>query len=180
MPQKQNPDFLELTRAECGTLIGTLTGFLTVCKALPSGYNRDQHVDKAHLFRAVDAATGMLAALTEGFHGLTVQRDRLSAALQGEALYATDLAEYLVAHGVPFAQAHRAVGELMGYCRQHRQRPSELTLATLRRFSPAFQADARRLFDPAVSVARKRSDGGTAPRLVARQLRRWQRVVRHA
>ncbi|MBI4226779.1 MAG: argininosuccinate lyase, partial [Candidatus Omnitrophica bacterium] len=76
MPQKQNPDFLELTRAECGTLIGTLTGFLTVCKALPSGYNRDLQVDKAHLFRAVVAATGMLAALTDGFHGLTVQRDR--------------------------------------------------------------------------------------------------------
>lgn len=178
MPQKQNPDFLELTRAECGTLIGTLTGFLAVCKALPSGYNRDLQVDKAHLFRAVDAATGMLAVLTEGFRGLTIRRDRIAAALQDEALYATDLAEYLVAHGVPFAHAHRAVGELMGYCRRHRQRPSDLPLAALRRFSPAFQANVRSLFNPAVSVARKRSAGGTAPRLVARQLRRWTQRLR--
>lgn len=178
MPQKQNPDFLELTRAECGSLIGTLTGFLTVCKALPSGYNRDLQVDKAHLFRAVDAAGGMLAVLTEGFRGLTVRKDRITAALQGEALYATDLAEYLVARGVPFAQAHRAIGELMGYCRQHRQRPSELPLATLRRFSPAFGPNVRTLFDPAVSVARKRSAGSTAPRLVARQLAHWKARLR--
>lgn len=178
MPQKHNPDFLELTRAEAGALIGTLTGFLAVCKGLPSGYNRDLQMDKAHLFRAVDAAGGMLAVLAEGFYGLTVQRARIEQALQDDALYATDLAEYLVARRVPFAQAHRAVGELMGYCRRRRHRPSELTLATFRRFSPAFAADVQRLFDPAASVARKRSFGSTQPTLVARQLQRWQNVLR--
>ena len=173
MPQKQNPDFLELTRAGTGILVGTLTALLMVTKGLPSGYNRDLQADKGPLFRALDTAEGMLAVLAEGFHGLRVRRDRIAETLRDEALYATDLAEYLVAKGVPFAQAHRAVGELMGYCRRHRQQPSELTLATWRQFSSHFAEEARRLCDPAVSVARKRSLGSTNPRLVAQQLRLW-------
>jgi len=178
MPQKRNPDFLELTRAGAGKLIGALTGLLAVCKGLPSGYNRDLQADKEHLFFAVDVARGMLEVLTEGFQGIAVQPHRVAAALRDEALYATDAAEYLVAKGVPFAQAHRAVGELMGYCRRHHQQPSELTVATFRRFSPTFSEDVRCLFDPAVSVARKRSVGSTNPRLVAQQLRLWQRRVK--
>ena len=178
MPQKQNPDFLELTRAGAGQLIGLLTGFLSVCKGLPSGYNRDLQLDKVHLFAALDAVDGMLSVLTQGLPGITVQRSRIEAALCDEALYATDLAEYLVAKGVSFAQAHRAVGELMGHCRRQHQQPSELTLATLQRFSTKFAADVRQLFDPAVSVARKRSPGSTNPRLVAGQLRQWWRRLR--
>lgn len=178
MPQKQNPDFLELTRAGAGKVIGALTGLLAVCKGLPSGYNRDLQMDKEHLFDALDVTHGMLAVLTEGFKGLTVQRPRIEAALRDEALYATDLAEYLVARGVPFAQAHRAVGELMAYCREHRQSPSDLPLATWRRFSARFNDDARALLDPEASVARKRSWGSTHPKLVAQQLRHWQQKVR--
>ena len=181
MPQKQNPDFLELTRANAGKLIGVLTGFLAVCKSLPSGYNRDLQVDKEHLLAAVDTTSQMLDVLIEGFHGLIIRPDAIQQALRNEALYATDLAEYLVEKGVPFAQAHHAVGELMGYCRQHQQQPSELTVATLRRFSPHFGSDVHRLFDPQVSVSRKQSLGSTNPRLVARQLAHWQRrVSRHA
>lgn len=178
MPQKQNPDFLELSRAGAGKLIGALTGLLAICKGLPSGYNRDLQLDKEHLFAAIDTVTGMLEVLTEGIGGVIVQRARIAAALRDEALYATDLAEYLVAKGVPFAQAHRAVGELMGYCRQHQRQPSELTVATLRQFSPQFTEEVHRLFNPERSVARKRSLGSTHPRLVAQQLRQWQRRVR--
>ncbi len=178
MPQKQNPDFLELTRAGAGKLIGLLTGFLSVCKALPSGYNRDLQMDKEHLFEAVDLSSGMLEVLTEGFSGLIVQRQKIAQALKDESLYATDLAEYLVTKAVPFAQAHRAVGELMGYCRRNDKQPSELPLRILQRFSPYFTAQALRLLNPAVSVARKRSLGGTSPIQVAHQLRRWKAALR--
>lgn len=178
MPQKHNPDFLELTRAGAGKMIGALTGLLATCKGLPSGYNRDLQLDKEHLFAALDTAHGMLVVLAEGCRGVTVQCARVAAALRDEALYATDLAEYLVGRGVPFAQAHRAVGELMAHCREHRQRPSELTVATWQRFSSKFDDGARALLDPAVSVARKRSAGSTNPRLVAAQLRHWRHRVR--
>lgn len=177
MPQKQNPDFLELTRAGAGKIIGGLTGLLSICKGLPSGYNRDLQLDKEPLFAAIDVSRGMLAVLAEGFRGVIVHRPRIAQALRDDALYAGDLAEYLVARGVPFAQAHRAVGELMGYCRRRGQRPSSLPVTILRRFSPSFDEGARRLFDPDVSVNRKRSLGSTNPQLVADALRRWQQQV---
>ena len=178
MPQKQNPDFLELTRAGAGRLIGLLTGLLAACKALPSGYNRDLQVDKEHLFAAVDTAEGILTVLAQGFQGLKIHRPPIEAALQDEALYATDLAEHLVGKGVPFARAHRTIGELMGYCRRHHQPLPKLSEATLRRFSPHLTtADVRRLLNPSVSVARKRSSGSTHPTQVWRQLQRWRRLL---
>lgn len=178
MPQKQNPDFLELTRAGAGTLIGALTTLLTVCKGLPTGYNRDLQADKSPLFTALETVEGLLAGLTEGFAGLTLHEARIKRARHDEQLYATDLAEYLVAKKVPFAQAHRAVGELMGDCRRHGQPPTALTLAALRHFSPRFESDVFQLFHAATSVRRKRSEGSTNPRLVARQLRRWSGRLR--
>ena len=175
MPQKQNPDFLELTRAAAGKWIGALNGLLSVCKGLPSGYNRDLQMDKEHLFDAVEIVPLTLNVLAEGFQGLEIQRRRIAEALKDESLYATDCVEYLVAKGVPFAQAHRAVGELMGYCRRNQTQPSKLPLKTIQRFSPSFGKEVERLFDPEVSVARKRSYGSTNPTLVGGEIRRWQR-----
>ncbi|MBI4313764.1 MAG: argininosuccinate lyase [Candidatus Omnitrophica bacterium] len=175
MPQKQNPDFLELTRAGAGKLIGRLVGFLTICKGLPSGYSRDLQMDKEHLFDAIDTTEGMLSVVTVGFAGLQLQTGRIAAALEDESLYATDLAEHLVSKGVPFAQAHKAIGELMGYCRREGVKPSELTLAHWAKFSPRFGPDAKKLLKADGSVNRKRSQGSTNPKLVRQQLNRWLR-----
>jgi argininosuccinate lyase len=178
MPQKQNPDFLELTRAGAGKLIGALNGLLSVCKGLPSGYNRDLQMDKEYLFDAVETVPLTLHVLAEGFQGLAIQRRRIAEALQDESLYATDCVEYLVAKGVPFAQAHRAVGEMMGTCRRGHTQPSNLPLKTIQRFSPLFGKDVYRLFDPAASVARKRSYGSTNPLRVGREIRKWKASLR--
>ena len=178
MPQKQNPDFLELTRAGSARIIGNLSAMLTLLKGLPSGYQRDLQLDKEILFEAVDRMEGMLAVLAVGFHGIRWSRQAMAAQLKDESLYATDLAEYLVTKGVPFAQAHRSVGQLLSHADRTKTNLKTMPLAVYRKFSTAFGQDVVRLLDPAVSVQRKRSVGSTNPAQVRRQIRRWKSLLK--
>ncbi len=174
MPQKQNPDFLELVRGGTARVIGNLTGILVLLKGLSSGYQRDLQGDKDLLFEAADRAEGMLAVMTAGFQGIRWNRKRMEQQLSDESIYATDLAEYLVSKGVPFTQAHRAVGQLLSFADRQGTSIRRLPLSTLRRFEPCFGSDVYRLLDPAKSVARKRSAGSTNPSQVAQAIRRWK------
>lgn len=177
MPQKQNPDFLELIRANAAPLNGALTAALTLLKGLPSGYQRDLQVDKELLFDAMDRSRRVLAVLTHGIQALHWDPQGLQRALGDQALYATDLAEYLVSQQVPFAQAHRAVGQLLAYAEKNRRRLSELPLATFRRFSTRFGKEVYRLLDPRVSIRRKRSPGSTHPAQLAQSIRYWKKQL---
>lgn len=174
MPQKQNPDFLELVRAGSARVAGNLSAAVTLVKGLPTGYQRDLQLDKELLFEAADRVKGMLGVLTPGFKAIRWNLAALNAQLADEALYATDLAEYLVAKGIPFADAHQAVGQLLAYANRRGTALRSLPLAAFQRFSRAFDADVRRLLDPSVSVERKRSLGSTNPRLVRQAIRRWK------
>ncbi len=178
MPQKQNPDFLELIRANSAKLIGDQTSFITLLKGLPSGYSRDLQLDKEIVFEALDRAEGMVEVLAAGAAGLRWNKPALDAQLQDDSLYATDLAEYLVKKGLPFAQAHRVVGQLLAHADQAGKTLSKLSPGTFRRFSPAFGRDVLKLFNPAVSVFRKRSPGSTHPAQVAKQIQRWKLLLR--
>ncbi len=177
MPQKQNPDFLELIRANSAKLIGDQTSFITLLKGLPSGYSRDLQLDKEILFDALDRAEGMVETLADGASGLRWNRKALAAQLEDDSLYATDLAEYLVKKGLRFAQAHRVIGQLLTHTDRAGKRLSKLSPETFRRFSPAFGRDVLKLFNPAVSVARKRSAGSTHPAQVAQQIQRWELLL---
>jgi argininosuccinate lyase len=177
MPQKQNPDFLELIRAGCARVSGHLAAGLTLFKGLPSGYQRDLQWDKVILFEALDQAQGMVELLTDGFGGLRWNEARMRLALEDQALYATDLAEYLAMKKIPWALAHRAVGRLLAHAQERGIPVARMPLKEIRRFSPAFGPDLYRLFDPRVSVARKRSFGSTSPKEVARAIRRWRRLL---
>ena len=177
MPQKQNPDFLELVRANSAKLIGAQTSFLALLKGLPSGYSRDLQLDKETVFDALDRAEGMVEVMDAGAGGLRWNPKALAAQLQDDSLYATDLAEYLVQRGVPFALAHRTIGKLLAHADREGKRLSQLSTETFRKFSPAFGRDVLKLFNPAVSVARKRSAGSTNPAEVAHQLRRWKSLL---
>ncbi len=178
MPQKQNPDFLELIRANSAKLIGDQTSFLTLLKGLPSGYQRDLQLDKEILFGALDRAEGMVETLSAGTTGLRWNRKALAAQLQDDSLYATDLAEYLVRKGLPFTQAHQTVGRLLTHADRAGKQLSQLPLETFRRFSPAFGRDILKLFNPSVSVSLKRSPGSTNPAEVSRQIRRWKSLLK--
>ncbi len=173
MPQKQNPDFLELIRGGCARVTGNLAAALTLLKGLPTGYQRDLQGDKELLFEALDRIEGMLEVLRLGMGGIGWNREKLNAQMKEESLYATDLAEFLVAEGVPFAQAHRAVGQLLLYADRAGKRLADLPLSAFRRFAPAFDGRVYSLLNPSASVRRKRSAGGTHPAAVARAIRRW-------
>jgi argininosuccinate lyase len=175
MPQKKNPDPLELVRGKSGRALGHLVALLTTLKGLPSGYNKDLQEDKEGLFDAEDTLTGCLAVVRSVVASLTLNRDRMEESASG-MLLATDVADYLVGRGVPFRRAHEIVGELVRkLVGEGREFPS-LSLAEWRGASPLFEADIVNRVMPRASVAAKRTPQSTAPAAVEVRLaeaRRW-------
>jgi len=175
MPQKKNPDVLELVRGQAGFVIGQLTALLTVLKGLPLAYNRDLQWDKRPVFATVEATTGALSALSTFLRHTTVDRARAARLVASASMCATDLAEYLVERGVAFRDAHEAVGKLIAAAHRQGRPLGDFRVAELKRFAPQFGAEALRVLDPQRSIARKRSLGSTNPRQVRAALNRWRR-----
>ena len=174
MPQKKNPDVLELIRGQAGLIIGNLSGFLTVMKGLPLSYNRDLQWDKRFVFESVEASVDALTVLERFVCHLNVRPEGIAHLLESDFICATDLAEYLVERGLAFRQAHEVVGRLVAFTETQGKRLKDLSLAQLRRFSKRFDEPALRLADPYRSVERKRSFGSTHPAQVRRALRQWR------
>jgi argininosuccinate lyase len=169
MPQKKNPDPLELVRGKSGRSIGHLIGMLTTIKGLPTGYNKDLQEDKEAVFGAEDTLSGCLAVVRSVVGGLTLDRERAAAAASG-LLLATDVADYLVGRGVPFRRAHEIVGALVRQLIAERRDFESLSLADWQASSDLFEADIVARITPAVSVAAKRTPQSTAPDAVAARL----------
>ena len=176
MPQKKNPDPLELTRGKTGTLIGRLVGFLTTLKGLPSAYDKDLQEDKVPLFDAADTMALMLPVMGGLLDTLKVRPDRMQAALD-PAMLATDLADYLVERGMPFRQAHSVVGQVVRRAAALNLRLDRLPLDELQAISPVFQADVASVYDFPASVARRSVVGGTAPSAVQAQIAQAKKVL---
>lgn len=175
MPQKKNPDALELLRGKSGRVIGGLTGLLVTLKGLPSTYNKDLQEDKEPLFDAVDTLSGALQIASGVVSTLTPNATRLRAALTTEML-ATDLAEYLVRKGVPFRETHHVAGAAVALAEKNGVELAALTLADLQGLHPAFAEDVSQVWDFEESVERRDVDGGTSRRAVLAQisqLRGW-------
>ncbi|HJZ75178.1 MAG TPA: argininosuccinate lyase [Vicinamibacterales bacterium] len=175
MPQKKNPDPLELVRGKSGRAIGHLVGLLTTIKGLPTGYNKDLQEDKEAVFGAEDTLAGCLAVVRSVAGGLTLNRERTASAASG-LLLATDVADYLVGRGVPFRRAHEVVGALVRKLVAEGRDFASLSLAEWRAASDRFDADVVARVTPSVSVAAKRTPQSTAPAAVHAKLadvRRW-------
>jgi argininosuccinate lyase len=175
MPQKKNPDPLELVRGKSGRALGHLVGMLTTIKGLPTGYNKDLQEDKEAVFGAEDTLSGCLAVVKSVVQGLTINRDRARAAASG-LLLATDVADYLVGRGVPFRRAHEIVGALVRSLIAEGREFDQLSLSDWRSASDLFEADIVSRVTPAVSVAAKRTPQSTAPDAVAgrlKEVRTW-------
>jgi argininosuccinate lyase len=169
MPQKKNPDPLELVRGKSGRIIGRLAGWLATMKGLPNGYSKDLQEDKEAVFEAEDTLAGSLSAAATVISTLTLDRRTTAAAASG-LLLATDVADYLVARGVPFRDAHEIVGALVRrLLREHRSFES-LTPDEWRAHSPLFEADVREAVTAAASIERKRTPQSTHPQSVAAAL----------
>lgn len=173
MPQKKNPDIAELARGKGGRLIGNLTGFLASVKGLPLTYNKDMQEDKEPLFDAVDTVRLTLLALDGMVSTLTFRVDRMAAAASSPYAAATDLAEWLVAHGMAFRDAHAVVGELV-----RRALAGEASLSDLVAADSRLGADAAALLEPGVSFTRRNTHGAGGPDAVAAQLDRFASQLR--
>ncbi|MBX7235562.1 MAG: argininosuccinate lyase [Caldilineales bacterium] len=169
MPQKKNPDAFELARGKAGRLIGHLTGLLTTLKGLPSSYNKDLQEDKEPLFDAIDTLALALPVLTGAMATLSPQPERMAAALRDDML-ATDLADWLVAQGVPFRQSHGIVGEVVRLAERRGCLLRQLDLADLQAIHPAFSAQALAVWDFERSVEQRSAPGGTARTAVLAQI----------
>ena len=176
MPQKKNPDHFELARGKAGTLIGYLTGMLATLKGLPGAYDKDLQEDKPPVFAAVDTLLGLLPVLAGAVRTLTVHPARMRAAID-PAMLATDLADYLAAKGIPFREAHEITGRVVRAALEQGVSIAELGLDDYRAIHPAFGEDVYAVFDPLVSINRRRAWGGTAVEAVRGQLEEAKRTV---
>ncbi|RRR74947.1 MAG: argininosuccinate lyase [Candidatus Viridilinea halotolerans] len=176
MPQKKNPDSMELLRGKSGRLIGNLVALLTVLKGLPMTYNKDMQEDKESFFDSfdtLDLALEVAAAATATMHA---RPERMLAALD-DAMLATDLADELVRNGVAFREAHGKVGRLVRRANELNLTLRELPLAEYQAVEASLDASIYACFDFARSVARKESSGGTAPQRVLEQCARWRETL---
>jgi argininosuccinate lyase len=175
MPQKKNPDVLELVRGKTGRVYGHLLGLLATLKALPLAYNRDLQEDKEPVFDAVDTVKDSLAVLAELLAAVRFRKATMRYAANDGFLLATDLADYLVGRAVPFRNAHETAGRIVRYCLDEGKDLSTLSLKEFRRFSPLFEKDILDYLTVPRSLARKRQTGATAPAQVIREIQRARR-----
>lgn len=175
MPQKKNPDVAELIRGKTGRLYGNLLSLLTTLKGLPMTYNRDLQEDKEPIFDTVDTLRGSLAVLAAMLPALGVRADRMRAQSTAGFTLATELADYLSSKGVPFREAHGIVGRIVRHAIGRHVGLEDLSLDTLRTFSPLFAGDVADWLSADAAVARRKATGGTAPVNLRAQLARAEK-----
>lgn len=170
MPQKKNPDVLEIVRGKSGQLIGALVDLLVMTKGIPMTYNRDLQDDKRSLFRSLDCLKGIFSVLPPLLREVTVDEEKAGRGFSDGLILATDVAEYLVLKGTPFRNAHEKVGRVVRYCVENNKPLHSLTLEEFRREMPEAGSDLLPLLSPKKAVARRNTAGGTSPEQVRVQL----------
>jgi argininosuccinate lyase len=179
MPQKKNPDVAELVRGKSARVIGATMALMTLMKAQPLAYNKDNQEDKEPLFDAVDTVKDSLSVFAGMIAGMEPVPEAMRAAvLEGHAT-ATDLADYLVRKGVPFRDAHEVVARAVREAERLGTDLAALPLQTLRSFSEHIEADVRRVLSPEGSIAARNHIGGTAPAQVRAAAARARKRLRH-
>ncbi len=176
MPQKKNPDTLELARGKSGRLVGNLVSLLTVLKGLPSTYDKDLQEDKEPVFDSFDTLRATVPVLSGTVRTLQLNTQSMRAQLEA-GLLATDLADYLVQKGMPFRQAHEVVGRLVQLAEEQEKELDELGVSALREVSKKFEEDVAACFDFERSLNVRKAIGGTARAALASQLEEARRVL---
>src|SRR3954463_8393839 len=177
MPQKKNPDMAELTRGKTGRLYGNLMALLTMLKGLPASYQRDLQEDKPPLFDSVTTIKESLRIFTTMLPEIRVHADRMESAAADPNLLATDLAEYLVKKGMPFREAHEAVGKLVARADAAKRALNDISLLEMQEISPLFDDNVLKVFDVRASLAKRTAVGAPSPENVAGQIARWKSLL---
>ena len=170
MPQKKNPDSLELIRGKCGRVMGALTSLMVTMKGLPMTYNRDMQEDKVPLFEAAGQLAGSLEMARVVVESVKLNAAAPAAAAEQSWVVATDLAEALARAGTPFHQAHQIVGRFVLESVRAGRKPADWTAEEMRQFAPEFTGDFAALLDPKNGMRSREVPGGTGPNAVARAL----------
>jgi argininosuccinate lyase len=176
MPQKKNFDAAELLRGKSGRLHGNLTSLLTMVKGLPLTYNRDMQEDKLPVFDSHDQTVLCAEVVKAALAGARFREDRCAAAVADPLLLATDVADYLVARGVPFREAHHAVGLLVKEAETAGVPLPQLPLEKVQGVHKAFAADWTQCFDLDRAMRMRERPGMPGPRQVVREIARWRKV----
>ena len=177
MPQKKNPDVPETARGKSGRVYGDLIAMLTLMKGTPLAYNKDFQEDKEPVFDAIDTVKDTLRAFCDMMAGVEPQADVMYRAAQMGFPTATDLADYLVRHGVPFRTAHDIVGQTVRAASERGCGLEELPLDVLKSFSDVIESDVYEVLKLEGSVNARDHLGGTAPNQVRRQVARWEAII---
>jgi argininosuccinate lyase len=177
MPQKRNPDMAELVRGRAAPAIGELTSLLTLLKGLPLAYDRDLQEDKPLLFASVARTRGCIEGMTSLLDTLTFDKERMEQAAGASTAWATDLAEALVARGLPFRDAHERVGALVKALEADGKSFTELTPDELIAHDSLFKREDLDLADPTKSLDRRSGAGGTAPTRVLEQVKKLKTLA---
>jgi len=179
MPHKKNPDVLELIRASVGKIHGDLSSVLILMKGLPLSYNRDLQLDKPPLFDSVDTITDILAVFIELFKNIKLNKEVIENRLKDESLFSVDIVEFFIKKGVSYRMAHDITGRMVRDTLDKGKKISKLTLKDFKKYSDKFKSkedekEIKSILNAWASVSRKTSYGGTSPRLVKRQIKRWK------
>lgn len=177
MPQKKNPDAAELIRGKTGRTAGAVISLLTLIKGQPLAYNKDNQEDKAAVFDCADTAIACVDIFAAMVGAMHVNKDKMRALLEFGEPAATELADHLTAHGMPFRDAHGAVAALVRDMSQAGKRLQDMTLKELQHRAPSADEDALKTLSPEAALARRNHTGGTAPEEVRRQIARRKAVL---
>ena len=177
MPQKRNPDMLELIRAKTGTVYGALMAMLTILKAQPSTYNRDLQEDKVHIFASCDTVRACLDMSCAIVSNMKFNTAKIAAGLDAGFLDATALAEYLVKKGIPFRTAHGIVGKLVAICEQESKTLAQLDLAQFKKHCDAIEDDVYNCLGAQKVVQAYQTKGAGSPSEAKEQLAYWKKQL---
>ncbi|MBQ3646654.1 MAG: argininosuccinate lyase [Synergistaceae bacterium] len=170
MPQKKNPDVLELSRGKTGQIIGNFMDLLINLKGLPMTYNRDLQEDKRGLWNSLDTIENVIKIMSELLSKVEINQEIALSGLNKGFSLATDIAEFLVMRGVPFREAHEMVGKFVGWCIENNLRPENLNLSEWKKFIPEADEELLKILSPFESVKRRNTYGGTGFEQVERQI----------
>lgn len=177
MPQKKNPDALELIRGKCGRVVGALTGMLVTTKALPLAYDKDLQEDKERLFDAIDTWSDSLYMASLVFEGIKLNEKNAKDAAKGGYSNATELADYLVSKGIPFREAHSIVGRVVLYAISKEKALEDLSVAEFKEYSQVIEDDVYPILQLESILAKRNIKGGVAPAQTAIEIEKLKKIL---
>ncbi len=174
MPQKKNPDMAELSRGKTGRVYGNYIALATMMKGLPLSYNRDMQEDKEPVFDSFKNYSQALSMMKGMINSLTVNKSRFVDELEGDFLFATELAEWLVLKGIPFRESHSIVGKVVQFAEEKNIKLNELKIEDLQNINPVFDETALKVFTVKGALYRKKTFGSPNPDMVRAEIEKWK------